>query len=166
MRRSAATALVAMLALLGCNPVADQSPPAPASESASPSPEPASESAQPSAPPSDEAVPTELPSDVLKPQPPKSTEGAERTVTGTLTGDPQLEGGCVWIDTPDGAIEPLLPEGYMTTMNPVALLGPDGETVAEGGDQVTITGRPATEILTICQVGAVWHVSAIEAAGG
>jgi hypothetical protein len=87
-------------------------------------------------------------------------------MTGTLTGDAQLEGGCVWIDTPEGAIELLLPEGYTTTTEPVALVGPDGETLAEAGDEVTITGRPATEILTTCQVGAVWHVSAIEAGEG
>jgi hypothetical protein len=45
----------------------------------------------------------------------------------------------------------------------VALIGPDGEVVAEAGDQVTIVGRPAPEILTTCQIGAVWHVSEIEA---
>lgn len=155
--RRCAIILVAVLALVACDPVAEQSPPAPASESA-----PASDDATPA--PSDTAVPTEpAPTDSAEPSPPApSTPADDRTTTGTLSGDAQLEGGCVWIDTREGAIEPLLPEGYSTTANPVALVGPDGEVVAEAGDQVTIFGRPAPEILTTCQVGAVWHVTAIE----
>jgi hypothetical protein len=99
---------------------------------------------------------------------PRASDGGanEQTATGTLDGDAQLEGGCVWIDTAEGAIEPMLPDGYTTTTDPVAVLGPDGEVIAERGDQVTITGTPATDISTTCQVGAVWRVSAIEAGGG
>lgn len=137
MRRSVTIASMAMLGLLGCNPVAEQQPPAPA------------------------------PSESVEPGPPAASDSPnERTITGTLDGDAQLEGGCVWIDTPEGAIEPLLPEGYTTTADPVAVLGPDGEVIAEGGDQVTITGSPATDVSTICQVGEVWRVSAIEAGEG
>ena len=137
MRRSVATALMAMLVLLGCGPVAEQQPPEPA----------ASESAEAS--------------------PPASDGGAnEQTATGTLEGDAQLEGGCVWIEAAEGAIAPMLPDGYTTTSDPVAVLGPDGEVIAEGGDQVTITGTPATDISTTCQVGTVWRVSAIEAGEG
>jgi hypothetical protein len=46
--------------------------------------------------------------------------------------------------------------------DPVALVGPDGGVIAAEGDQVTIVGSPAADIMTTCQVGAVWRVSAIK----
>jgi hypothetical protein len=130
MVRSIALLMMLMLALAGCDLGADQPPPA-----AEPSP---SES---------EVVPSE-------PAPPDGV-----TVTGVLTGDAQLEGGCAWLDTDQGRIDPLWPSGYTETTNPVVLRGPDGEVVAEDGDEVTITGDPAQDLATICQVGEVWLVT-------
>lgn len=90
-------------------------------------------------------------------------DGAE--ISGTLGGDAQLEGGCVWLDTPDGRIEPQWPAGYATTVDPVALVGPGGDVVAEQGDRVTVTGAPAHDVMSICQVGAIWTVTEVEVAG-
>ena len=140
MRRAAVATLAAVLALAGCGPVVDQQAPAAPSETA------------PATPP---------PGDVSEPDPAPSAPAEGRPVSGTLNGDAQLEGGCVWVETADGNIEPMLPEGFSATTDPVALVGPDGDVVAEIGDEVTITGAPAPDVLTTCQVGEVWRVSAV-----
>lgn len=141
LKRFAVTMLMAVLALAGCDVMPDQAPPSGPSETAS---------AHMEDPASSE---------------PASTADAEgQTVTGTLSGDAQLEGGCVWLETVDGNIEPQLPDGYTTMADPVALVGPDGGVIAEEGDQVIIVGSPAADIMTTCQVGAVWRVSAIKVA--
>jgi hypothetical protein len=88
------------------------------------------------------------------------------SVTGVLGGDAQLEGGCVWLETDDGRVEPLLPEGYTATTDPVALVGPEGETIAEEGDRVTVTGIPTSEGASICQVGNPFTVTDVTVADG
>lgn len=129
-KRFAATMLMAVLALTGCDVLPGQTSPTGPSDAAS--------------------------------APAVDADG--ETVTGTLSGDAQLEGGCVWLETVDGNIEPQLPDGYTAMADPVALVGPDGEVIAEEGDQVTVVGTPAADIMTTCQVGAVWRVSAVELA--
>lgn len=141
MKRFAATMLMAVLALAGCDVLPGQTSPPEPSEAAS------------------------APADDLRPGDPAPTVDADgETVTGTLSGDAQLEGGCVWLETVDGNIEPQLPDGYTAMADPVALVGPDGEVIAEQGDQVAIVGSPAVDIMTTCQVGAVWRVSAVKLA--
>lgn len=93
------------------------------------------------------------------PTDPAPSASAVASVTGVLGGDEQLEGGCVWLDTDQGRIEPLWPSGYTVTTEPVTVLDPQGETVAREGDTVTITGDPARDVATICQVGEVWNVT-------
>ncbi|MBW3562655.1 MAG: hypothetical protein KY437_09170 [Actinobacteria bacterium] len=81
---------------------------------------------------------------------------------GTLGGDAQLEGGCAWLETEtEGRVEPRWPDGYRVVFDPVRLLGPDGETVAEEGDTVEVHGEIADDVMTICQVGPVLEVTEI-----
>lgn len=84
-------------------------------------------------------------------------------LTGTLGGDDALEGGCAWIDGPDGRYEVLYPEGYTVEFGPVRIVGPDGEVVAEQGDTVTVAGAPAEGMMSICQVGQMWQAESVEA---
>lgn len=82
--------------------------------------------------------------------------------TGTLGGDAQLEGGCAWLDTEEeGRVEPRWPDGYRVAFDPVRLLGPDGEVVAEEGDTVAVDGEIAGDVMTICQVGPVLEVTEV-----
>jgi hypothetical protein len=99
---------------------------------------------------------------------PAASEGAPAgsRLTGVLGGDAELEGGCVWLDTDQGRIEPQWPEGYSTTTDPVALLDPDGEPIAQEGDRVTVTGSPAPDLATICQVGEVWNLTRVTVTDG
>lgn len=86
-----------------------------------------------------------------------------RTLTGVLGGDADLEGGCVWLDTAEGRIEVLWPEAYNASTDPIELRAVDGAVVAAAGDEVTITGLPAADMVSTCQVGALWTATAVEA---
>lgn len=81
-------------------------------------------------------------------------------LTGMLGGDPTLEGGCVWLDTADGRVEVVWPDGWTATADPVGLSGPDGQTAA-AGDEVRIEGRAATDRVSVCQVGTIWTATAV-----
>jgi hypothetical protein len=80
--------------------------------------------------------------------------------TGTLGSD-AIEGGCVYLETPDGRrLEVLYPDGWHVQRSPLALVGPDGTVVAEAGDPVTIRGAEARDMVSICQMGPI--VRAVE----
>lgn len=85
-----------------------------------------------------------------------SPSTALQTRTGTLAGDPALEGGCVWLDTSDGRVEVRWPDGYGATTSPVELVGPDGTVIAAQGAAVTVTGTPDADGVSICQVGELF----------
>jgi hypothetical protein len=78
---------------------------------------------------------------------------------GTLGGDADLEGGCAWLDVDDERYEVFWPEGYEVAFDPVRLLGPDGETVAEEGEVVRVRGEVAEDVVTICMVGTPFEAT-------
>ncbi len=93
----------------------------------------------------------------------------QRIVAGRLGGDARLEGGCVWLDAVGdraggenpSRLEPLWPDGYYVTFDPVRLWGPDDRLVAEEGDVMTVEGQVRRDIITICQVGSAFEVQRI-----
>lgn len=91
-----------------------------------------------------------------------TTDGGGADLVGTLGGDGQLEGGCAWLESEaEGRVEPRWPEGYRVAFDPVRLLGPDGEVVAEAGDSVRVSGAVADDVMTVCQVGPVFDVTEV-----
>jgi hypothetical protein len=80
---------------------------------------------------------------------------------GTLGGDAALEGGCAWLDAPDGRYEVLWPDGYAVQFDPVRLVGPDGETVAGEGDVVRVRGEVAEDVMSICMVGTIFEATEV-----
>ncbi len=98
----------------------------------------------------------------------------QHVLSGRLGGDSKLEGGCDWLDAVrPGAgeeeasrFEPLWPQGYHVTFDPLRLWSPDGRIVAREGDVVTVAGRRRPDIATICQVGPVFEVQRILAVNG
>jgi hypothetical protein len=93
-----------------------------------------------------------------------SAAAATETLTGVLGGDPDLEGGCVWLETGDGRrVEVVWPEGYRASVEPVRLRDATGDVVAAEGDAVTVEGAPAREGVSTCQIGEIWTASAIDA---
>jgi hypothetical protein len=43
----------------------------------------------------------------------------------------------------------------------MALTGPDGAVIAEGGDEVRFSGSEATDMASFCQVGRLFQVTEI-----
>lgn len=91
------------------------------------------------------------------------------SLIGVLEGDAQLEGGCLWIEPTGGPdadlgdrVEPLLPAGFTVEFEPdLRILDAQGGVVAGRGDEVVIEGRPAEDMMTICQVGPAYQVDTI-----
>lgn len=124
----------------------------------------ASEAATGDAAPPEVATPTEEDSEsVLDGAVGGPARGPSTELTGMFSGDDALEGGCAWVDAPDGRYEVTYPEGYTVEYGPVRLLGPDGEVVAEAGDTITVTGAPAEGMMSICQVGQLWTADSVQA---
>ena len=85
-------------------------------------------------------------------------------ISGTLGGDPKLEGGCIWIDDGKTRWQVQWPAGYEVSTDPIAVTGPEGLEIAEG-DTVTVTGSEQTDVMTTCQVGPVWAATAVRVEG-
>lgn len=107
------------------------------------------------------------------PPAPKATQGpaspppqATDALSGTLGGDAGLEGGCAWLDTPQGRYEVLWPSGYRVEQEPLRLIGPDGRVVAEAGDPLTVEGVAAQDVASFCQVGQLWEATAVRPDSG
>lgn len=81
-------------------------------------------------------------------------------IEGTLGGDAQLEGGCAWIEAAGTRWDVQYPEGYDISFDPVTLTDPGGDTATEG-DVIRVTGSPAQDVVTTCQVGPVWVATSV-----
>lgn len=137
------TAVGLAVLLAGCAGAADPSP--------SPSP---SEETTISEPPASASGPDTTPD-------PSEAAGDGDPLTGTL-GFSDIEGGCPFLRTDDGThYEVLYPEGWGVTRDPVALVSPEGEVVAEEGDEVTVRGRESTATVSICQIGPIFEASEV-----
>ena len=88
--------------------------------------------------------------------------GSDMEITGVLGGDPSLEGGCVWVDADDGnRYEVMWPDGYEADRETGELQDADGELVASGGDEVTVAGQVAEDMMSICQVGIIFQAESV-----
>jgi hypothetical protein len=95
-------------------------------------------------------------------QPSKS--GAAGTYTGMLGSD-AIEGGCAYLQAPDGRkYEVLYPDGWTLRKSPLELIAPDGQLVARAGEEVTVRGSEA-DMASICQIGPIIRASEVVIAG-
>ena len=97
------------------------------------------------------------------PPTPDGDEEAVMDLSGTFTGDPRLEGGCAWVEGPDGdRYEVVWPQGFEVRWDPLELRGPDGDLVAADGDEVRVLGRIADDLASICMVGPILEADEVE----
>lgn len=90
--------------------------------------------------------------------------GAATTYTGVLAAD-AIEGGCVYLQAPDGRkLEVIYPDGWELRKSPVELVSPDGRVVARAGDEVTVRGAEA-DMASICQIGPIIQATEVVLAG-
>jgi hypothetical protein len=75
--------------------------------------------------------------------------GEAAAIEGVLRGDASVDGGCLWLEqSPSGKPSAVLwPEGFGARFDPVQLIGPDGEVVAQEGDTIIASGgeHPSTD---------------------
>jgi hypothetical protein len=139
------TMLASLMALAACSAIGD---------TASPSPSPTEEPgmSQPEIDPSSALV-------TPKPSAPADLGGS--TITGTL-GFEEIEGGCPYLRTEDGTrYQVTYPEGWQLRQRPLELVSPEGEVVARTGDEVSVRGRVATDMLSICQIGPIFRATEV-----
>jgi hypothetical protein len=81
------------------------------------------------------------------------------SVSGILVGDPQLEGGCIWLRDQSGrAWEILWPKEFEAVfVDGVAVLKNSGVVVASAGDRITAYGRRPTGVGSWCMVGIIYE---------
>ncbi len=95
-------------------------------------------------------------------QPSKS--GPAGTYTGMLGSD-AIEGGCAYLQAPDGRkYEVLYPDGWTLRKAPLELAAPDGQVVARAGEEVTVRGTEA-DMASICQIGPIIQATEVVVAG-
>jgi hypothetical protein len=89
--------------------------------------------------------------------------GKQTTLRGTFQADPELEGGCAWIEAgkKTGRYELVPPPGYRIDYNRLAIIGPDGKVVAKAGQTVTVTGSVDRDTVSTCQIGPIFRATKI-----
>ncbi len=104
-----------------------------------------------------------IPAVPASPTPSATLEATPASVTGILEGDPQLEGGCVWLrDQADTAWEVIWPEPYEATFREgSAVLVADGGVVARAGDRITVYGSRPAGAGSHCMVGIVYEAESV-----
>jgi hypothetical protein len=104
--------------------------------------------------------PTPSPSDeIILPAP--SQPGKQATITGTFGSD-AIEGGCAYLQAPDGTkYQVLYPEGWTLERGPFRLIGPDGELAASGGETITVRGSVADDMASTCMIGPIFRATEV-----
>lgn len=79
--------------------------------------------------------------------------GEEATITGILRGSGE-DGGCLWLESADGARRAVLwPSGYGARYEPAVLLDEHGQVVAREGDRIEGGGGVYQEQAPRCATG-------------
>jgi hypothetical protein len=109
---------------------------------------------------SEEATPTEEPTPTADASAGSSID-ADATISGMLSAD-DIEGGCMFVAADDGmAYEVIWPDGWSVSPS-FELIDPSGQVVAAPGDHVTVHGRVATDMASICQMGQIFEAVEVE----
>ncbi|CAN5517819.1 hypothetical protein BH23CHL10_BH23CHL10_09770 [soil metagenome] len=87
--------------------------------------------------------------------------GDER-VKGVLGAD-SVEGGCGYLKAANGTrYQVRYPDGWELSLSPLELRSPEGDVIARGGDEVTVTGDIDTEMASTCQIGPIFRATSVE----
>lgn len=81
--------------------------------------------------------------------------------TGILAND-SIEGGCAYLQAADGRrFEVIFPDGWRLQRSPLELIGPDGSVHSRAGDEVSVRGAQADDVVSICQIGPIIRAVAV-----
>jgi hypothetical protein len=118
------------------------------------------ESPTPEVSPSMEPIPREslLPASR---QPERSATDGGSELVGVLGAD-SIEGGCGYLEAENGTkYQVIYPDGWELQLSPLQLISPEGQVVARGGDTVTVLGREASDMASICMIGPMYLASEV-----
>lgn len=108
--------------------------------------------------------PSDAPSDRESPSGGASFDPSDGDLLTGVLGADSIEGGCGFLRTEDGTrYEVIYPDGWQLSLNPLELRSPDGTVVARGGDEVTVVGRVAGDMASICQIGPIFQATGVDA---
>lgn len=94
-------------------------------------------------------------------QPSREPAPGEMELTGILDSE-AVEGGCPHLRAEDGTrYEILWPTGWELDRATLELTNPEGEVVARAGDTVTVWGRPAEDVASICMIGPIFGATEV-----
>jgi len=149
--RSAAAAVISLLALSACAAAPGGSATQTAAQTTTPEESPLT---------SPEPTPTRSLSPSSN-QPSRAPSGTDDEVTGVLGAD-SIEGGCGYLRTADGTrYQVVYPDGWRLQLSPLQLTSPEGQVVARGGDEVTVRGSVASDMASTCQIGPIFRASEV-----
>ena len=99
------------------------------------------------------------------PDPPKDAK-----IIATLSGDQNLDGGCVWLRQGQIDLNVLWPPGFTAEFNPLRIIDADGIVVAQDGDRVEVTGSFAADATVYqphrCAIGTeLWLAGRVTKSG-
>ena len=94
-------------------------------------------------------------------EPSREPAAGEMELTGILD-IAEVEGGCPHLRAEDGTrYEILWPTGWELDRATLELTNPEGEVVARAGDTVTVFGRPAEDVASICMIGPIFGATEV-----
>lgn len=115
---------------------------------------------------------------VLPTRPPNTSGGGDALLTGVLGGTVREGGGCIWLEelAPNGSVAVrasiIWPYGFRAFLDPMRVVGRDGQLVAKVGDRVEFGGggQPQGYVPTPqqdpCGLGQVVGVSSVVSVNG
>lgn len=112
------------------------------------------------------ASPRSTASPMVSESPERSPEASEPPgdgdrLTGVLGAD-TIEGGCAYLETPDGTRwQVVYPDGWTIDPSGATLRDPSDAVVATAGDTITVRGREATDMASFCQIGPFFRASEV-----
>lgn len=142
-----------------------------ATSPSSPSEVPAAASSSPSLSPDEIALPTRAPHD---------PGGGDALLTGVLGGTARNGGWCIWVEAADGyeystavtRASIIWPFGFHAFVNPLRVVGPDGQVLAKVGDTIELGGGgpPQDYVPTPaqdpCALGQIFSISSVGSVNG
>lgn len=77
-------------------------------------------------------------------------------------GITEVEGGCPYLEAADGTrYEVIYPNGWTLDRAAMQLRDPDAALVAAAGDNVTVRGELATDMVSTCQIGPIFQATEV-----
>jgi hypothetical protein len=103
---------------------------------------------------------------------PPGSIGSDALAVGVLDGQRRDDIACLWLTQDSGREALLWPFGFSALDDPLRIIGPDGQALAEVGDEVELGGGSPplnsvrSGVMDRCSIGALFDVSVVARVNG